>query len=400
MSIMVSVIVPVYNTESYLERCLDSIIKQTYKMLDIILIDDGSTDRSSNICDIYAEKDVRVRVFHKSNKGLSDARNVGIELAKAPFICFVDSDDILHEKYVERLFELCDKYNADIAQCDFLCIDNESRLLPLNTDCEIQELTGREALSEYCNGKNEVQYCVSWNKLYNRKLFNEIRFPVGKQHEDVFTSYKLFALANKVILTTEYMYYYRQRSDSITGMGFTLKSLDLGEALNERVEFLDAHGLYNEAFQVKRRLMSVYKRDIKALQGLGDQKELTEHIQNKYMQLQKSISGISDEDNSVRKEFIFKDYDIIKEKNWALYGAGGYGRYVYNIYKDLNVDTLKLWIDNFWHGKTDIDYTVKPLDRIIENRDLYVVVAIQDEKIKKRVISDLIAWGVQPNKVV
>ena len=176
----VSIIVPIYDVEKYLLSCIDSILSQTYPYIEIILIDDGSPDQCGNICDKKAIFDDRIRVIHKKNGGLSSARNIGLELATGEYIVFVDSDDTIHERFIEILINLCEQYSCDIAQCDFLVVAEDSLKLPLNPQQSLLFYSGREALSRLCMGNDNVKYLVPWNKIYRRELFQGIRYPVGR----------------------------------------------------------------------------------------------------------------------------------------------------------------------------------------------------------------------------
>ena len=214
---LVSVIVPVYNTEKYLDKCIDSICKQTYSFLEIILVDDGSTDQCGVICDKNSMEDNRIIVIHKENGGLSSARNAGLDIATGRYISFVDADDTLNLQFIEVLLKLCQKYDCDIAQCDFLTVTNKSLKLPLNPQQLLLFYSGKQALHEMCVGRDDIKYSVAWNKLYRRDLFDEIRYPLGMLHEDEFISYQLIWKAKKMVITNQYLYYYMQRSDSIMG---------------------------------------------------------------------------------------------------------------------------------------------------------------------------------------
>lgn len=229
MSNIISVIVPIYKVEKYLRECIDSILNQTYTNLEVLLIDDGSPDNCPKICNEYAKMDSRVKVIHKANGGLSDARNVGIDTATGNYIVFVDSDDVIDETMIEKLYLNLTKYNADISECEYVF----TKQIPTKIkEKEIQkdEYNNIEALnSMYVCGGCKV---VAWNKMYKRELFNDIKYPVGKLHEDVFTTYKLLFKANKVVHTNEILYFYRNRNDSIVNQ-FNEKRLDVCEAFNE-----------------------------------------------------------------------------------------------------------------------------------------------------------------------
>lgn len=213
-SILVSIIIPIYKVEPYLRRCLDSIVNQTYTNLEIILVDDGSPDNCPQICDEYAEKDKRIVVLHKENGGLSDARNVGLDICKGEYISFVDSDDWVDEKYIEILLELAIKENADIAigeniQTSDICSkpDNSSK---------IQTYSSKEALYHLFS-QNHIAFTISCGKLYRKELFSNLHFPIGKYHEDEFTTYILFYRSKKIVYTNSILYYYFRHSNSITG---------------------------------------------------------------------------------------------------------------------------------------------------------------------------------------
>lgn len=238
---LISVIIPVYKVEDFLNRCVDSILDQTYENLEIILVDDGSPDRCGVICDEYAKKDDRIKVIHKENGGLSDARNVGIEAATGDYITFLDSDDWVHMNYLKVLHSLLKSKNADISVCNFVKIYSEN--IPPNTgNAIIYEYSNIDALNQL-SGEFYVQMVVAWGKLYKTDLFNDIRFPVGKIHEDEFTTYKLLYKAYKVVFTTEPLLYYWQRQDSIMGSGFKIKNrLHAIEAYGERVKFYEKIG--------------------------------------------------------------------------------------------------------------------------------------------------------------
>jgi len=238
---LISIIVPVYKVEPYLHRCVDSILNQTYKNMEIILVDDGSPDRCGEICDEYAKKDNRIKVIHKENGGLSEARNFGIDIAKGRYISFLDSDDWIHKKYISELYKLLIKTNADISACDFLRTKTED--VPKIEKGIIHEFTNIEALEQFTD-KFYVQMVVTWGKLYKRELFDHIRFPVGRLHEDEFTTYKLIYKAKKIVLTNSKMLYYWQRSDSIMRSGFNLnQKLDALDSYEERAAFFQFIGL-------------------------------------------------------------------------------------------------------------------------------------------------------------
>ncbi|MDY3001340.1 MAG: glycosyltransferase [Romboutsia timonensis] len=232
---MLSIIIPIYNVEKYLTKCIESVINQTYKNLEIILVNDGSTDNSKDIINKYSLIDSRIKVINKKNGGLSDARNVGIEIAKGDYIAFLDSDDWVELNMYEKLYSYIKQENADIAQCSYQKVYNEE-VNNQKIKEEIKLISGKDSLYNL-SGKNAGKTVVVWNKIYKRELFNDIRFPKGKYHEDEFTTYKVLYKANKIVDLNLPLVYYRQRDGSITNSKFNIKRLDALEAFNERLAF-------------------------------------------------------------------------------------------------------------------------------------------------------------------
>lgn len=258
MSELISIIIPIYNVEKYLRRCIDSVISQTYQNIEIILVDDGSPDKSGEICDEYKVLDKRVKVIHKKNAGLSDARNAGIDIAKGKFLTFVDSDDWIECKYIEKLYQLIKIENCDISMCNFIKTSNVNIQIN-NFNIEIFKFSNIEAL-EQLSDKFYVQMVIACGKLYKKELFDNIRFPVGRLHEDEFTTYKLIHKAEKIVFTTEPLLYYWQRQDSIMGVGFNLRSrLDAIDALEERAEYFRLAGFEILSNKTYRTLFSIYR---------------------------------------------------------------------------------------------------------------------------------------------
>ena len=229
---MVSVIIPVYNVEEYIERCVQSVIDQTFSDIEIILVDDGSKDNSGAICDRYANEDSRVLVIHKKNGGLSDARNVGIEKSHGEYITFVDGDDCISSDYVSYLFEIINTFNADIAVGQFwINRSTDSPSLPAKNQREhIETLKQDEALERLLHGKISVS---ATTKLFKRRLFEKVRFPVGKQFEDVGTTYKLIMNSNVIGVGNRYIYSYFMRPSSIVHQSFSLSKLDRVELAHQ-----------------------------------------------------------------------------------------------------------------------------------------------------------------------
>lgn len=239
MENLISVIVPVYNVEKYVDKCIESLINQSYKNLEILLINDGSTDLSEEICRKWAKKDFRIQVFNKENGGLSDARNFGLDRCNGDFVAFVDSDDIINKEMFNVMLNLSKETSSDIVQCDFLKFKDENTIINEKEEYKIKEFSNIEAIENHYKEELKISTVVAWSKLYKRKLFNEIRFPKGKLHEDEFTTYKLLYKANKITYTNQKLYYYRDTPNSIMNCTYNIKRLDLIEALRERLVFID-----------------------------------------------------------------------------------------------------------------------------------------------------------------
>lgn len=241
--ILITIIVPVYNVEKYVSHCIESILRQTYDNLQILLVDDGSTDKSGLICDEYAEKDKRITVIHKTNRGLSDARNVGLDNAKGDYICFIDADDYVRETYVDDLLISALKHKADISVCLFEMGINDTFQNLYNNQFNETILSNLEALNKLYDNELSVNMIVSWNKLYSKELFNKIRFPISRIHEDEFITHQLLYNANRIVIINKYDYYYFQSPNSIIRSNFKLNRLDALTAFEERIKFFENKGL-------------------------------------------------------------------------------------------------------------------------------------------------------------
>lgn len=218
-NILISVIIPVYNVELYLKKCLDSVLKQNFIGYELILVDDGSTDNSGRICDIYREKDERVIVLHKENGGLSDARNKGINAAKGKYITFIDSDDYVDENYLTYLFNMIVEYKADMSICTIVRTNEHERNCHNNNDEIVLIMDASRAIELSLYQKYiDVSAC---GKLYKRSLFENIRFPVSKIYEDLDTTYKLYGECDRIVFGNKERYYYVERPNSITGETFS-----------------------------------------------------------------------------------------------------------------------------------------------------------------------------------
>lgn len=231
----ISIIVPVYRVESYLKKCINSLINQSLRDIEIILVDDGSSDDCGKICDEYAKKDNRVRVIHKQNEGLSEARNVGIMAAESPYIGFVDSDDYVAEDMYEILYENLVKNNAEVSVCGLYdCYCNKK--VPQFAGNEFLILDNKQALKTALEG---VKFSVNAvNKLYKKELFLEVKFPKGKLSEDAFTIPKILSKASRIVFDSAPKYYYIHRGESITTSSFKPQDFNVVEAYKKNLKFV------------------------------------------------------------------------------------------------------------------------------------------------------------------
>ena len=240
---MISVIIPVYNVEKYLSRCLDSVINQTYSNLEILLVNDGSTDSSGFICDEYAKKDSRIVVIHQENKGTSIARNRGLERAKGEFIGFVDPDDVISVHFYEILYNTLIKTNSDLILCNFQNFTHFNEIKEYNRSLYNSiEYNGYNFIKNFTYKKDTVRYVVIWNKLYKRYLWDELRFPENvKICEDEYVWYKTMFKAHKICELDQILYYYFKRANSITNKVYEQfsykKEIAFIEALKDRIDF-------------------------------------------------------------------------------------------------------------------------------------------------------------------
>lgn len=243
MEPLISVIVPVYKVERYLKRCVDSILAQTYPNTEILLVDDGSPDECPRMCDEYAAAHENIRVFHQENKGLSGARNTGIDHARGEYLAFADSDDVLSPYFLESLYRALEENDADLSQCRWEYMHGDTIKEGYRADAFTETLSGREMLARLYI-RTGAYYVVAWNKLYKKELFAKIRYPQGQIHEDEATTYRIFDLCRKaaVVDNALYGYFVGSGGTSITRNGFSLKKLDWRRANVSRVRYFEERG--------------------------------------------------------------------------------------------------------------------------------------------------------------
>ncbi len=283
----ISVIVPVYNNEKYLHQCIDSILEQSYKNLEIILVDDGSTDGSVQICDEYGQKDDRVKVLHQVNGGISAARNAGLNLASGDYIAFVDSDDFLDKNMYERLLHILQANNADMSVCCFHQIDENGKQFDVPFSI-VDEVTEPYSVLKRLAEKRGWVYVVVWNRLYKREIFDNLRFPVNKLHEDEWVALPIYTSCKKVVFTASAYYYYRVNPNSVMGRKNNIKHLDGVEAVYNRTLKYQEYGwteLLPSAYFCARNMLEALK-NIK-IKGKAD-RERKKEIVNMYRYVMKS----------------------------------------------------------------------------------------------------------------
>ena len=241
---LITIIVPVYKVEKYLAKCIENIINQSYANLEIILIDDGSPDNCGEMCDNYAREDKRIKVIHKENGGLSDARNRAIDITTGKYILLVDSDDYLEKNAVEYLSNVANKYNADIVigQSNLVYEGKEGKKVKVYSD-----FTREDSQEEIYNAEQALEMMLynskftnnALNKLYRTTLFEDIRYPVGKLYEDLATTYKLISKSEKIVLGKKITYnYLTDRNDSIMNKKFDLRRMQGLEFTEEILDFV------------------------------------------------------------------------------------------------------------------------------------------------------------------
>jgi len=255
MSNLISIVIPIYNVEKYLKHCIDSVLTQTYKNIEIILVNDGSTDESRVICEKYVVSDSRIKLINKRNGGLSDARNAGIAQAKGEYLAFVDSDDYLHELFIEKMHSKIKSDNSDICMCTYHFVNegeedySAMKSIPDTYDYRMEGLSeGVHTSDTVMKHISNTRLTVLWNKLYRRDLFDNLSFPVGLLHEDEFVLHRIFAKSHNVSVISDKLYFYLQRSSSIIGQPYSARRLGILDAYTDRIDFY----INNQRFEFLR----------------------------------------------------------------------------------------------------------------------------------------------------
>lgn len=297
---LISVIVPVYNVEGYLWRCVNSLLQQTYSNLEIILVDDGSTDNCPSLCDEFAKQDKRIKVIHKANGGLSDARNAGMKVMSGDYVSFIDSDDWVNIHFYEVLTDVMKKEDCDIVQCEREILHGEKgEFSSAVTEYNVETYDAQNALELLIDEEKFKQ--VVWNKLYKRENIC-LEFRKGMINEDEFWTYKVFGEAEKVAYIDAPMYYYFQREGSIINSKYSLKRLHVIEALVERYQYMrEKYPMLTDkaAFSVYCACLYAYQMSIKYLDK-EDKKKACEYIKGIVQQFYPSKKILSEKSVSMR----------------------------------------------------------------------------------------------------
>ncbi len=284
---LISVIVPVYNVEDYLEECINSILSQTYTNLEILIVDDGSTDNSLAILQDFSQRDSRITIFTKENGGLSSARNRAIDEAKGEYFTFIDSDDYIEENYIEYLMKSLIDNEADISIVNSYHMINGKRKDIINNDGSVSIFSRREVLEKMYSKENDFIGILqsAQGKLYKKNLFNNIRYPLGKKYEDAFTTYKLYLNSKKIVYTNIALYAYRIREGSILRSGYSLSNLDVLEMFEERINILESNGYdtkidryyFCNKLLKERVLLSIHKFNVDKNKELLEKYKITKN---------------------------------------------------------------------------------------------------------------------------
>lgn len=264
--VLISVIVPVYNIELYVEKCIKSIIAQTYRNLEIIIVNDGSTDNSFDICCKLAINESRIRIVNQKNAGLSEARNAGLRIARGSYIAFVDGDDYIDEQMYEKMYERLIEDQSDLVLCNIRYVDEMRQGLDKSRfrfDLKDEILCENEFWKGYY-GSLQIPYVVSWNKLYKRELFNGITFDKGKIHEDEFILHKIISRCGRISVIREPFYNYVQRLGGIMNSPYRAQRLQSVEAYNLRLQYF----VQNEKNFINPTMLKIFTSLLDAKENL------------------------------------------------------------------------------------------------------------------------------------
>lgn len=400
---LVSIIVPVYQVADYLRKCIYSILNQTYDNIEVILVDDGSTDGSGEICDEIAKLDERIKVYHKCNEGLSSARNLGIDVSRGEYLAFVDSDDWISENYIMYMYNVCEEQACDICQCGYYdVIDDKGK----KTDilCNPILYNSNEFLhAEY--RLLQVENVIACNKLYSASLFEEIRFPQGRIHEDEFTIYKVISKAEKIALISTKLYYYRYRETSITNCDYTYKRLDSGEAFEEKEKFFKKIGEKELVLSTKLMHYQWLEEQIKHFPDVKNRDyELENTIKNDYIRLDRELGREYILSKKIRRDyFVFPFDQVTINSSIVIYGGGRVGKQFFLQVHALNYCNILKWVDRNYVNLRKQGIPVEDINVIdtVKAECDYFIIAINNKSEAVQIINELTSkYGIQKEKIV
>ena len=286
-NVLISIIVPIFKVEKYLRECLNSIINQTYKNLEIILIDDGSPDNSGKICDEYAKKDKRIKVIHKENEGVSIARNIGIKSANGDYVTFIDSDDYVANNYIEILYKYFKEFNADLSICGVIDVKNGEKIRESKEFYKIAD--GRETLKELLDEK--YFSCVIWAKMFKANIIKNYEFnPETKIAEDLELLYKLLPTLDKVVIDTKNkLYFFRERENSAISDKFNINHLTEIDISNNIVNYVSKNFPEIKKYAIKRYIRVNMSYIFKILKQDEIDDEILERLRNNIIRYKQQV---------------------------------------------------------------------------------------------------------------
>lgn len=306
---MISVIVPVYNVEKYLPECLESILKQTYENMEILAVDDGSTDSSTDILEQASEKDARIHVLRKENGGLSDARNYALDRAKGEYVAFIDGDDTIHSEMMQKMLEGCISRQADIAVCDMeYHFDDGTKKFSSGGEFHDGSVRDNPSLIRMNNS--------ACNKLYKLSLFEEVRFPKGKYYEDLACIPSVLYEAERIVKINEAFYYYRQRSGSIAHTA-NMHIFDIYDAIEDTMSYVKSHGYEQEIINEVKHMYILHGLDLTTLRIRDfDDKDI------RVSYLKENMKRLRQAYPEYQQDSLYKEADIKKKLIWMLLKHG------------------------------------------------------------------------------
>lgn len=304
---LISVVIPIYNVEKYLDSCIESVIRQTYQNLEILLVNDGSTDQSEKICREYANKDARIKIINRKNGGLSAARNSGIREAKGKYIFLLDSDDVIHTKTLQILYESLYYTNSKIAIISHKCINEDQTPNIYENDLKKKMITlsGRECNCAFISNElDSIDMTVAWGKLYSKCVFDKIKYPEGKLHEDEYTTYKIFDMCDKCVYIKTEVYYYRIRQKSIMSSKKTKNYIDAIMAFKEREKYFEERKKNEEQAIALYRILMEYITFYEYLIDKQENAKMREEIKREFKKYYNKQKWKRIVDNRTKEKFL------------------------------------------------------------------------------------------------